>query len=212
VAKKLLNGSFPPRFPSALELVIAGYDINCDGYEDRANLAAALRGEPDPGAAPGGGSGGPGSDPGEDEGEDEDGGGIPTSTTLTGSGTVAAEGSAYRYTMTFNEPITGYLVQVGGTSIACPSAYGDCASHNTTSAGGVTLNCGDSPDNYTFEFACFSRREASARDRTPPPAVPANTQISGTFTINAGSVQPGKTKVIAYGSSGQSQPITLSGP
>lgn len=222
VSKKLLNGSFPPRFPSAAELVIAGYDLNCDGYEDRANLAAALRGEPDPGAGGGSGTGsgsGSGGEDGDGEGEDEDeeGDGVPTSGTLTGSGTVASEGpGAYRYTMSFNEPITGFVVQVGGTNVACPNGSADsgdpCAAHNSTTAGGVTLSCGDSPDKYTFEFACFSRRQSGTGERTRPPAVPANAQISGTFTISAGSVQSGRTKVIAYASSGKSQPITLAGP
>jgi hypothetical protein len=214
VSKKLLNGSFPPRFPSAMELVIAGYDLNCPGgYEDRANLAAALRGEPDPGAGPSDGSG-PGGGDGDVGGEDGEDGGVPTSTTLTGSGTVTSDGpNAYRYSMTFNEPISGFLFQAGGTSIACPNQYdetGTCTPHNSTTAGGVTLNC--KAGYYSFEFECLSPSGGSARDRTGPATVPANTEIVGSFTIDAGSLAPGKAKVTAYSSSGKSQPITLSGP
>jgi hypothetical protein len=213
VAKKLLAGTFVDRFPSAQEYVIAGYRLNCPagGYEDRANLAAALRGEPDPGA---GGAPGSGGGAGEEEEETPEGGGTTNSTTLQGSGTVFAEGSnVFRYEISFNEPVHAYDIAVSGTSIACPNQYDEAACGslgNHASGGGTNLDCRGGE--YSFEFSCATPRSGATRDRTPPPAVPANTTITGRFTINAGSVAPGKVKLTGYSASGKGQPATLSGP
>jgi hypothetical protein len=221
VAKKLLNGSFPPRFPSAQELVIAGYDLNCDGYDERANLAAALRGEPDPGAGGGSGSGGGGAGGddggGEDGGEDEGDGGIKMSPTLQGSGTVFAEaGRTFRYEITFNEPVYEFVIH-GPAEVRCPTQYGawkeaECdpmGNSQTVSAGGRTLTCG--PAEFGFEFRCV----VPAPSRTSPssrPTVPAGTVIVGRYALTAGTTASSPVRLTGFGPSGQSPRVTLAGP
>jgi hypothetical protein len=217
VSKKLLAGSFPPRFASAQELVIAGYDLNCpNGSEERANLAASLRGEPDPGAAPG--PGGPGSDPGEDE--DEEGGGTQFSPTLQGTGTVIAEGGdVFRYEISFNEPVHGYMLD-GAGNVRCPTDYGEwkaaecepLGNSQSVNAGGQTFTC--TPGEYTFQFSCLTPMTGDRRSGSASrPTVPAGTQIVGRFKTHAGAnPTTGKAKLIGYGPNGQSQPAALSGP
>jgi hypothetical protein len=211
VSKKLFAGSFVPRFPSAQEYVIAGYRLNCPafGYEERANLAAALRGEPDPGGAPPSGGGGGSGEEDEEEGE---GGGIPASSTMQVSGTVFDEGGGiFRYEIKFNEPVNDYRAEVGRASVACPNQY-DAGCQNTATAGSMTLNC--TGGEYTFEFSCATPRSAGGArgGGTPPPTVPAETTIVGRFRINAGSVPAGSVKVSGFGPSGQGQAQALSGP
>ena len=201
VAKKALAGSLLlPAYPSTLEYVRAGYRLDCPGgYEERDEFAAALRGEQPSSRQP------PGD---EDEGDDEGGGGgFQQSPTLTGSGTVFTENpKTFRYEITFNEPVNAYDFSVRGTSIECPNQYDDakCGSlGNSASGGGVTIPCRGG--SFTFEFGCATPGSHSS----PPAKVPANTTITGRFTIDAGAVEQGKVTMVAYGESGKSQPITL---
>ena len=207
VAKKPLAGSLLPQFSAdTREYVRAGYKMDCPGgysEEELGYLAASLRGEsinqPSPGS---------GGDEGDEEEEEDGDGGIKTSPTLTGSGTVFTESpTTFRYEITFNEPVNAYDFTVSGSSIDCPNQYDDakCGSlGNSASGGGVTIPCRGGY--YTYEFGCATPGSHSS----PPAQVPANNTITGRFTINAGSVQQGKVTVVAYGSSGKSQPITLS--
>lgn len=214
VAKKLLAGTFLPRFPTAYEYVTAGYQLGCPGgYEDRANLAAAIRGEPDPGAGAG-----PGSEPGEEEAE---GGGTGYSPTLQGTGTVFAEGNGvYRYEISFNEPVFGFLIQNAG-QVRCPTEYGEwkAAECDTlegaqaATGGGQSLPC--QTGELTVEFNCYTPASGAGGRAGPPtrPTVPANTLIVGRFKLHPGSTAPsGRVQLTGVGPGGQSQPAALSGP
>lgn len=225
VAKKLLAGSFVDRFPSANEYVNAAYQLGCPGgYEERANLAAALRGEPDPGAGGGGASGGGSGGAGGDDEEDGDGeGGVQNSPTLRGSGTVFAEGGdVYRYEISFNEPVHGYMLS-GAGSVRCPRKYGEDAeiaecnalgNSQQVSAGGQTFDCRDGTD-LTYQLRCLTPAPARTDRSQPPPraTVPAGTLIVGRFKTHPGTApDPGKVKLFGYAASGQSQGDPLSGP
>ena len=218
VAKKLLAGSLVPRFPTVFEYVSAGYQLGCSDYEDRANLAAALRGEPDPGAGGGGTGGGGAGD--EDEDEDEDfgggGGGGGAVSQMQGSGTVIAEGGGvFSYQVKFNEPIYSITFDAWG-EVRCPTQYGawkadecDTIGSQTATGGGQSLACGDSE--YTYQFACGTPAGTRGQPGSRP-TVPADTTIVGRFKLSAGVPPSGTAKMLAHGPSGRSQQFALSGP
>ena len=219
VSKKLLAGSAIPRFSATAELVRAGYLLDCEGYGDEeANLRAALRGEPDPNSAPPGSGGSGGTEEEEEEGEYR----APTSSTLQGSGTVFAEGNdVYRYEISFNEPVYGFLIQ-GAGNVRCPAqSYADwkaecdaLGNSQAASGGGQSFPC--TPGDMVDRFECQTPA-GSRTDRSRPPqrtTVPAGTVIVGRFSTRPGTApKPGGVKLTGYGPNGQSQsPATLSGP
>ena len=220
VAKKLLAGSPVPRFPSAAEYVAAGYQLNCPGgYDERANLAAALRGEPDPGAGGAAGGADGGGEGGGDE-EDGEGGGTAYSSTLRGEGTVTAEGGGvFRYEIKFNEPVYGFMLD-GAGSVRCPTEYGEwkaaecdpMGDSQTARAGDQSLPC--QSGELTSQFSCMTPSSAGHTKPPPPrPTVPAGTFIVGRFKTHPGtSPQSGKIRLTGYGPNGQSTGDSLSGP
>jgi hypothetical protein len=145
--------------------------------------------------------------------------GPPTTSTVSGSGSVtrdAADPNVYRYSIQFGEPVRGYKVAAGRASVECPSrsgypAYPRCeglGDSQRPSAGGADLSCG--PAEFTYEFLCALAQSRGGAAST----IPAGTTITGSFSVDAGSVGPGEVRV--YGENAQgaqaTTPFNLSGP
>ncbi len=211
VAKKTLAGSLLPGFPTPYEYVRAGYLLNCpSGYEERAEFAAALRGEPAPSSQP----------PGEEEEEEGEGGGTPTSSTLRAEGTVVAEGGGvYRYEIRFNEPVFGFRIEAGAP-VRCPTEYGDwkasecdpLGNSQAADGGGTSMPC--KPGYYSYEFSCETAASGDRRSGTySQPTIAAGTTISGRYKVDPGAtVKPGTVRIYGHSPNGTGQGDVLSGP
>ncbi|HEX8645585.1 MAG TPA: hypothetical protein VF715_01710 [Thermoleophilaceae bacterium] len=213
VSKKLLAGSFLPGFSAAYEYVNAGYAIGCGSYDDRATLAAALRGESDPGS--GGGTGDQDEVPGDDGGDYDEGDGIPKSPTLHGSATVFDEGGGvFRYEITFNEPVYEFAIDAQAP-VRCPTQYGewktsecDPLGTQSASAGGQSLAC--FPGEFSYQFGCGTPQNRS--NPSSRATVAAGTKIEGRYKLDPGATGSGTVRVSGIGPSGKSQAEPVSGP
>jgi hypothetical protein len=208
--------------------------LGCRDWPGRTEFLAALRARGVEGSG-GGATGGGGSAGGEDEAGSGDGSvppecrddlsacdpedGPSKSTTLTGSGSVtrdANDPNVYRYSVQFNEPVRGYRFEVSRVSIECPSReyyenYARCEALGDAqrpSAGGADLRCGDSQ--FTYEVQCAVTQSRSREAAT----IPAGTTITGSFSVNAGTVRPGAVQVYGEAANGgeAASPFALSGP
>ena len=159
---------------------------------------------------------------GEACGEEPEG---PTiSQTLTGSGTVTQDPgnpNLFTYSFSFNEPVQGFRATVSGTVIHCPAPtyaawYGECqalGNSNNPTAGGLTLEC--PPNEYTYEFECYgpSSGGTTRETRGQRTQIPAGTTITGRFSIENGTVQPGRVRITGVqGNNVEGNPFALSGP
>ena len=124
------------------------------------------------------------------------------SPTLRGSGTVtrdALNAHLYRYVISFNEPVSGYLITAPGT-VRCPappyaSWYSECValgSSITPSTGATAVTCQDPASTLVSDFLCLGRELYVTEDgESVREEVPAGTPISGIFTMNPDQVRAG---------------------
>ena len=142
------------------------------------------------------------------------------STTLTGSGTVtrdASDPNLYRYSMQFNEPVRGFVVD-GGGQVECPSesygpAYAKCQGMGDSlrpAAGGTDVLCAGGE--FTSQFAC--RVQGGRQPGRPAPTIPANTTITGSFSLSYGTAEAGEVTVTGEAANGgeAATPFALAGP
>jgi hypothetical protein len=221
VGRRPLAGSLVSGYDARTTARLA-YDAACGGTGAAEEFFGTLDGSGGGGDDDGGdGSVPPGCDlevGGEACGDDPEG---PTiSQTLTGSGTVTQDPgnpNLYSYSFSFNEPVEGFRASVPGTSIRCPTAsyaawYGECDAlgSNNATAGSITLACPDGQ--FTYEFECSAPRSSGGR-RGSVTQIPAGTTISGRFSIDAGTVGPGRVRITGVqGGYVEGNAFALSGP
>jgi hypothetical protein len=225
IARRPLAGSLVSGYDARATAKLA-YDAACGGSGAAEEFFGTLDGsggggDDDSGAIP------PGCNPeegGEACGEEPDG---PTiSRTLTGSGTVTQDPgnpNLFTYSVSFNEPVQGFRASVPGTSLHCPTEtyaawYDECqalGNSNNPTAGSITLAC--VPAQLVIEFECYGPRSAGDGTREgrrgTVTEIPAGTTITGRFSIDAGTVRPGRVQITGIqGNNVEGNPFALSGP
>jgi hypothetical protein len=225
VARKPLRGFLIAGFSARTTAKYASL-AGCRTFPQREAFLQAIRG----GGTGGGGTDEGGTGTGEPNCEVEDcGGDSPEgpaiSGTLKGGGTVTRDASnpnLFTYSISFNEAVNGYRIEVPKTNIRCPApsyaawSAGECDplgnSNTPSAANGMTLKCQSPASTYTYDFMCHGP-ETGTRDRESGQYqdIPGGTTITGRFTIDAGSVETVRL-IGLQGSNTESQPATLAGP
>jgi hypothetical protein len=200
---KLLAGDALPGFSAADTAKYASF-IGCRTFPRQSAFVGAFDGgASSEGGGEGSGGGGPtGPNPEECRTanceEEPPPPGPVTSSTLRGEGSVSKTDDPRRFTysISFNEPVTGYTLSDVGL-VYCPASvyasWYDSCPPEATHPPGTGMRCDQPPSSSVQDFTCDFPRNAEGE--APDTTVPAGTVITGTYITDQSQAPPDKATV-----------------